>query len=94
MSANPPDALAELGEPFLSYARALLAADDAAKRLLAARVRGKPHEIAAALVDREQALAAVERIKHHLATGWLMAQRFARELFPGQVDAITGGLSR
>jgi hypothetical protein len=80
------DPLTSLGEPFASFGRALLAADDARQRLHEAQVAGDLDEIRRAELDREAAIAEVEKIRHHGATTFLMFARWAVELFPGALS--------
>lgn len=90
----PDDKLAALGEPFTSYARALLAADDARQRLHEAQVAGDREAAALAELDRERAVEAVYKIRHHEAARLLFAVRAAVELFPGALQTHLAGRGR
>ena len=80
--------VAGLGEPFTSFARALILADRARQRQHKAEVGGDIDAREKAILAREEAAAAAYRIKDHAATRLLFAVRAAAELYPGHLQAL------
>src|SRR5688500_12853694 len=92
---DPPDKpdgpAAALGEPFATYARLLLAADDAKQRLHAASIDGCPADRSRLDVEAERAVEAVHTFKAHHGQAWVMFARWAGEVFgPGTVLVALG----
>jgi hypothetical protein len=83
-----------LGEPFDSYARLLLAADDAARRETACRTFGDADGAAKAAFEREALGAELEAMKRHHVAALLMALRWLAEVQPEHPLARVAELPR
>ena len=86
LPSAPGDPFNVLGEPFVTFARLLVAADEAKQRLHAARVEGEQNGIFAAEMAYANAMGDVLAFKHHGAAVFMLYARFAAELHPGAVE--------
>lgn len=85
-TVNNASPFPRLGPPFDEYLSLLLAADAAQQHDRQVRCFGTRQQIETAILDREEAEAALYQFKHHHATWLLNCIRFAHQLFPGTLQ--------
>ncbi|AMV26105.1 hypothetical protein VT84_17030 [Gemmata sp. SH-PL17] len=89
-SSPPPcgdvDGIEALGEPFSTYAKLLLAFDDANRDHHVALINGTATERARAELRRDKCQADIVSFQHHRANALLMDLRFAKMWSPAALE--------